>query len=150
MRFGRQLHTSPTTGSTLLRSPSALPPSPTPHSANDCFASSRRSVPDTEPGLPGIADLLRKSLQFSPLALASAVSMANSFAIALAFAHLANPTSYGTYQLAFAIVGVAAIFALSGSSTAAVRAAAQGRAAAFSLFVNRLPYAAATAAALLA
>jgi O-antigen/teichoic acid export membrane protein len=67
--------------------------------------------------------------------------MANSIAIAVLFARLAGPRPYGIYQLAFAVVAIAAIIALPGSGTAATRAAAQGRNAAWPLLRARLPFA---------
>ena len=78
-----------------------------------------------------------------PLAAASAVSAANSLLIALAYARLAGPTSFGTYQIALSATAIVSIVALSGTATAATRAAAQGRSAAWPLFLDRLPYCAA-------
>lgn len=67
--------------------------------------------------------------------------MVNSIAIAVLYARLAGPLPYGIYQLAFAVAAIAAIIALPGSATAATRAAAQGRNAAWPLLRARLPFA---------
>lgn len=95
-----------------------------------------------------LARLARLGWSVSPLALASGLSMLNSAVIAVLFAQLAGPRAYGVYQLDFAVGGVVALLALSGSATAATRAAAQGRSAAWPLFRARLPFAAAAAGVL--
>jgi O-antigen/teichoic acid export membrane protein len=82
------------------------------------------------------------------LVAATGASLANSFAIAILFAHLADAESYGVYQIGLAATGLAGVIALSGSATAATRAAAQGRPAAWPLFTARLPYCAAASGAL--
>lgn len=84
------------------------------------------------------------------MGLASLVSMLNSIGISIVYARVAGPASYGTYQLALTVVGLASVAAFGGAASAATRAAAQGRPAARALFRLRLPYALATAAVLAA
>jgi O-antigen/teichoic acid export membrane protein len=84
--------------------------------------------------------LARRSLVLGPLAAASAASLLNSLAIAVVFARLGGADGYGMYQMALAATSIAGFLALSGSATAAMRAAAQGRKAAWPLFRARLPF----------
>jgi O-antigen/teichoic acid export membrane protein len=105
------------------------------------------SVVEPAEGLP---ELLRRTRRLTPLAAANAASMLNSLAIAVLYTRLAGPGLYGVYQVAFAILGVVGILAVAGSGTAASRAAAQGRAAAWPLFRARLPFCFATSLGLAA
>src|SRR6266508_3008845 len=84
--------------------------------------------------------LIDRSFEIGPLALAGGASMTNSVVIVAAFGHLSSAAAFGTYQLALTAVGLIALIGISGSATAAMRAAARGEAAAFGLFRARLPY----------
>ncbi len=90
--------------------------------------------------------LIQLARRLTPLAGATIVSLLNSIGITVLYARLGGARALGTYQLAISIVGALAVLALSGATTAATRAAAQGRRAAWPLFRARLPYLLATAA----
>ncbi|RJQ34732.1 hypothetical protein C4556_01945 [Candidatus Parcubacteria bacterium] len=60
------------------------------------------------------------------LTLGQAVSSLSALALAVAFANLVPPETYGTYKYLLSIAGVFAIFTLPGMNTALVRAVAQG------------------------
>ncbi|MGZ6097833.1 MAG: hypothetical protein ACXWLL_05520, partial [Myxococcaceae bacterium] len=81
-----------------------------------------------------------RSLQLTPLALATLVSLANSVLLAIVYARVGGSHAYGIFQMALATTGVVAVIAMSGAGTAATRAAAQGRRAAWALFKSRLPW----------
>src|SRR6266542_3410848 len=100
-------------------------------------------------GIAQIAQFARRSTRLTPLAGVSAVSLLNSLGITVLYARLGGARAFGTYQITLAITGALGVVALSGTGTAATRAAAQGRSAAWPLFRLRLPYVAAAAAILL-
>lgn len=58
--------------------------------------------------------------------LGQAVSSLSALALAVAFANLVPPETYGTYKYILSIAGMFAIFSLPGLSTAVTRAVAQG------------------------
>lgn len=60
------------------------------------------------------------------LGLGQAVSSLSALALAVAFANLVPPETYGTYKYILSIAGMFAIFSLPGLSTAVTRAVAQG------------------------
>ncbi len=60
------------------------------------------------------------------LTLGQVVSSLSTLALAVAFANLAPPETYGTYKYLLSIAGVFAIFTLPGMNTALARAVAQG------------------------
>lgn len=60
------------------------------------------------------------------LTFAQAVSTLSSFGIAVAFANLVEPTTYGIYQFVLAMAGVLSSTTLSGLNTAAIRSVARG------------------------
>lgn len=95
-------------------------------------------VPDRLP------ELISRTRRLVPFAGGTAASLLNSLAIAVLYTRLAGPALYGVYQLAFAILAAGSILALAGSGSAATRAAARGRAAAWPLFRARLPFCFAT------
>jgi O-antigen/teichoic acid export membrane protein len=82
----------------------------------------------------------RLPVAFAYLTAATVASAINSFVIAVTFARVAGSSRLGVYQTALAAAGVVGIVTLSGSAGAAMRAAAQGRLAAWPLFRRRLPY----------
>jgi O-antigen/teichoic acid export membrane protein len=90
----------------------------------------------------------RRSLTIGPLAAASLASLANSLVIAVVYSRVAGAAAFGVYQIALASTSVAGVLAISGSATAATRAAAQGRNAVWPLFRARLPFCALASAAL--
>lgn len=60
------------------------------------------------------------------LGLGQAVSSLSALALAIAFANLVSPETYGTYKYILSIAGMFAIFSLPGLGTAFTRAAAKG------------------------
>jgi len=95
------------------------------------------------------ARIARRSFQITPLAASTCVSLLNSVAISTVYARVGGASAFGTYQIALGATAGLGILALSGAGTAATRAAAQGRNAAWPLFRLRLPYAFAAAAVLI-
>jgi O-antigen/teichoic acid export membrane protein len=87
-----------------------------------------------------LIDLIKRSPKLGPLAIATVVSTANSLAIALVYARIAGANAYGVYQLALSLTALAGLLALAGSSTATMRAGANGRSAAWPIFRARLPF----------
>ncbi len=61
------------------------------------------------------------------LVLGQAVSSLSALALAVAFANLAPPETYGTYKYLLSLAGLFAIFSLPGINTALARATAQGQ-----------------------
>jgi O-antigen/teichoic acid export membrane protein len=96
-----------------------------------------------------LRDHVSRSLHVTPLALATAISLANSLVLAIVYARIGGPDSYGIFQMTVATTGVVAVIALSGATTAATRAAAQGRRAAWLLFKSRLRWCGAASGVLL-
>lgn len=61
------------------------------------------------------------------LGLGQVVSSLSALALAVAFAHLVSPETYGTYKYLLSLAGLMAIFSLPGMNTALARATAQGK-----------------------
>ncbi|MCP6719462.1 MAG: oligosaccharide flippase family protein [Patescibacteria group bacterium] len=60
------------------------------------------------------------------LTLGQIISIAASFSLAIAFANLLDPTTYGNYSYILSLVGVLSIFTISGMGTAITQATARG------------------------
>ena len=61
------------------------------------------------------------------LILAQVISSLSALALAIAFANLVPPETYGTYKYVLSLAGIFAIFSLPGMTTALARATAQGK-----------------------
>jgi len=76
------------------------------------------------------------------LVLGQIVSSLSSLALAVAFAHLVSPETYGTYKYLLSIAGLMAIFSLPGINTALARATAQGHGSTIhAMTLSRIVYA---------
>lgn len=60
------------------------------------------------------------------LGVGQVISSVSALALAVAFAHLVSPETYGTYKYILSVAGLFAIFSLPGITTAFTRATAQG------------------------